>query len=228
MLTAQRFVNVRSNRQVEVFNEGRGVFVVATVRGDGYGPRRRVPAEAFHTSYLDADGRPRKSGYVPVNTLPGDHPHAPKLEYDVDDILDNLNQLSTEELARFIHEQQEVMNRAKKAVEKAKAVAKRRAKRAGVQLYGDVAMEFKSNRRLDEATAQRNLAPEDLQKLYRTKLDLALAEIVFKGEPEKLERCKKDHGWSLTVRAATEKDREVVARTTPEKITDEDLDGFEI
>lgn len=228
MRTGNRYLNVRSNALVDTFNEGHGRITIATVRPDGYGPKRRVKADSFHPHYLDEDNRPHKSGYVPVNTLPGDHPHALTTEASVDDILDHLDELSNEELARFIKEQQDIASRAEEAAKKAKAVAKGREKDGGVKVYGDVTMEYTPNRRFDEATARRNLSPEDFQSICLMKADASLAKAFFKNSPEKLERCKKDNGWTLSVRAATDEDREKAARAKGETPRGDEFGDFGI
>jgi hypothetical protein len=202
-----RYVNVRTGNIVEARSKGSAVFTVATVTDDGYGRPRRVPATSFHKNYLTGDGKPHSSGYVPVNTLPSDHPHAMRTEIDRMELLDNLDKLSPEELARLIDEQQRLMKEAKALVDRAKQLSRERREGPGTEVYGDIAVVYSRNDRFDEQTARENLTPEDLAKISIPKPDAAVARAVFRNDPKKLQACMKSHGLKVEVRPATDGDR---------------------
>jgi hypothetical protein len=200
-------VNVRTSNLIETRNEGSASFTIVTVTDGGYGPPRRVRAASFHESYLASDGQPHTAGYVPVNSLPGDHPHAMKTEIDRMELLDRLDTLDNAELAELITEQQKVLSDTKALIERAKVIAKSRRKEAGLELHGNVAMVYSTNQRFDESTAVKNLTPADLHRISTIKPDATLARAIFKDDPKKLQACMKDHGLKLEVREATDADR---------------------
>lgn len=202
-----RYVNLRTNTLVEVFNEGFGTLRIATVSGDGYGRRRTAPATSFHPHYLDGNGQSRTSGYVPVNSLPGDHPRAMKTEIDRMELLENLGTLSNEELAEVIREQQQVIGDANALVDRAKAVVKGRRKEPGVELHGNTAMVFSPNKKFDAKTAARTLAPQTLAKISVPKPDATRAKEILGEKSDLYRACLKDYGFKLEVREATDDDR---------------------
>jgi hypothetical protein len=202
-----RYVNVRTNNVIETRNEGPASFTIVTVTDDGYGPPRRVRAASFHENYLTSDGRPYTSGYIPVRSLPGDHPHAMKTEIDRMEPLDNLDKLSEADLAELIVEHQKILKETKALIDRAKAVAKKRRKEPGLELHGNLAMVYSTNDRFDEGLALRNLSTADLHRISVPKPDAETARLMFKNEPEKLKACMKSHGLKLEVREATDEDR---------------------
>lgn len=212
-MDGQLFVNVRSGNLVQVVNDGGAVVTISTVQEDGLGRKRRISSDAFHDNYFGPDGEPRKTGYAPVNTLPGDHPHAMKTEIDDMDMADHFDSMTDEELAEVIERQQQAKERAVYLVDKAKAVIKSRAVESGTRVYGDNAVILSSARKFDAATARKNLTSVDFQRILLPKPDATLAARVFENEPEKLVKCQKDNGWTLTVRKATDKDHENAALT---------------
>ncbi|MFE0472495.1 hypothetical protein ACFW2V_12865 [Streptomyces sp. NPDC058947] len=216
-----RYVNVRTNNLIETRNEGDASFTIVTVTGDGYGPPRRVRAASFHENYLASDGQPYTSGYVPVRSLPGDHPHAMKTEIDRMELLDNLDKLSEAELAELIAKHQKILSETKALIERAKAVAKKRRKEPGLELHGGLAMVYSTNDRFDEGMALRNLSTADLHRISVSKPDAATARLIFKNEPEKLKACMKSHGLKLEVREATDEDRLKVLNEKAPPVDDE-------
>lgn len=219
-----RYVNVRTNNIVETCNEGPASFTIVTVTDDGYGPRRRVRAASFHEDYLASDGQPHTSGYVPVRSLPGDHPLAMKTEIDRMELLDNLDKLTNAELADLIKEQQRILGEAKVLIDRAKAVAKSRRKEPGLELHGDVVMVYSTNERFDESTAMKNLAKDDLHRICVPKPDATMARAAFRNEPDKLKLCMKSHGLKLEVREATDEDR---LKVLADRASD-DIEVFEL
>lgn len=220
-----RYVNVRTNNIVETRNEGPAAFTIVTVTDDGYGPRRRVPSASFHQNYLAENGQPHSSGYVPVRTLPGDHPAAMNTEIDRMEMLERLDAMSTAELSDLIAEQQKVLEEAKTLVERAKAIAKSRRRDPGLELYGDVALVYSSNERFDEKTALKNLTTDDLKRICIPKPDATTARAAFRNEPDKLKLCMKSHGLKLEVRPATDEDR---LKVLAEKSAPSDEEVFEL
>lgn len=213
MSSTTRFLNIRTQNLVEIVgpvNTGTGFAVIATVRADGYGPKRRAKASSFYPRYLDRDGNPRTAGYVPVETLPDDHPHAVRTEIDDMDLIDHLDQLGEIELAELILRQQEIAQKAEALIEKAKNVAKSRRRTTGTVIFGDVAMVFAPGGKFNADYARTNLDPEDYRKICLPKPDPKLAKRLFANEPKKLALCQKNHGFTLTVREVTDKDREAV------------------
>lgn len=205
--TTPRYVNLRSNALVEILGEGSGSFRIATVTDDGYGRRRTVSADSFHDGFLAGDGQPHSSGYVPVNSLPGDHPHAMKTGVDRMELLDNLDRYSNEELARLIHEQQAELEKTKAVIDRAKAIAKGRRKQPGLELHGDVALVFSPNDRFSGTKAAKNLTAVELAKISILKPDPTLARKVFANNPERLALCLDKGDLKLEVREATDGDR---------------------
>lgn len=203
----KRYVNLRSNALVEVLAEGSGTFRIATVTDDGYGRRRTAPADSFHDNFLAGDGQPHTSGYVPVNSLPGDHPRAMKTEVDWMELLDNLGSLSNAELADVISEQQRILNEAKTVIERAKEVVKSRRKEIGTELHGNTALVFTSGKKFDAGYALAALPPDVLQTVCAPKPSPTLARAVLGEKSPLYQACLKDHGFTLTVREATDKDR---------------------
>jgi hypothetical protein len=203
----KRYVNVRTNTLVEVFNQGSGILRIATVSADGYGRRRTAPATSFHEHYLAGNGQPHTSGYVPVSTLPGNHPRAMKTEIDRMELLENLDSLSNEELAQVIREHQQTISEAEAVVERAKTIAKGRRREPGLELHGNVAMVFSPNKRFDPKTAARTLAPQTLAKISVLKPDATRAKAILGEESDLYKACLKDNGFKLEVREATDDDR---------------------
>lgn len=203
-------LNIRTNTVVTVLKRDPQQVSVATVTEDGTGRSRTVRAAAFHETYLASDGQPHTSGYVPLGSLPQDHPYAPvapKQNSRSNMDLDNLDALSDDELAALILDQERVKKEAAELAERAKAVAKyRRGGSLGLDVRGDIALVFSSGEKFDAKTAQRNLNPVDFQRILLPKPDATMARKLFENEPEKLAACMKDNGPSLTVRTATEDD----------------------
>jgi hypothetical protein len=216
-----QYLNVRTNTRVQIIERGTANCSIATIGDDGLGRSRRVRAAAFHDSYLAHDGQPHTSGYVPVASLPAGHPHADRsATMDLHDI--DLESLSDDELAAFILEQERIKKEAAEFADRAKAVAKyRRGGNTGLEIRGDIALVFSPNAKFDAPTARRNLSREDYQKILMPKPDATLARKMFENEPEKLEACLKDNGLTLTVRKATDEDREKFASAQPSN--DEDF-----
>lgn len=220
-----RYVNVRSNKVVETRNEGPASFTIVTVTDDGYGPRRRVPSASFHKSYLTGNGQPHPAGYVPVRTLPGNHPAAMNTEIDRMELLEHLDDLSNAELADLIREQQRIVEEAKTLVDRAKAVAKKRRKDVGLELHGDTAMVFTSGKKFDAKTASRNLSQDQLLAISVPKPDATRAKRMFGEDSEEYKSCLKDNGFTLTVREATDEDRlKVLSEKSAEDTEIFDLD----
>lgn len=214
-----QYLNVRTNTRVQIIEHGKATCSIATVTEGGLGRSRRVRAAAFHDSYLASDGQPHTSGYVPVASLPGDHPHADRSATVID--VDNLDELSDDALAQLILEQERIKKDAADLAERAKMVAKaRRGTSTGLEIRGDIALVFSPNSKFDAPTARRNLSAEDYKKILMPKPDATLARKLFENEPEKLEACLKNNGLTLTVRRATDEDREKFAISQP--VGDED------
>lgn len=222
-----RFVNARTNTLVETVNQGDGYVTIVTVRGDGYGRKRRVDADAFHSHYLDSSGRPHRTGYIPVNTLPGDHPHAMNTEVSDMDLIDHLDDLSNDELADLILRQQAIAKDAEALIDKAKAVVKSREKTGGIRVYGDTAVVLTRTEKFDGPTAQKNLSASDYHLICVPKPDAKAARALFANDPEKLKLCLKDAGWTLAVRKATDKDRAEAEAQAAAQGDVEVFDGFE-
>lgn len=220
-----RYVNPRTKKLVEVLNEGPAEFTIVTVTDDGYGRRRKVSAHSFHDGYLNSEGRPHSTGYVPVNTLPGDHPHAMKTEMTRMEMLEALDGMDSAELSQLIYDQQKVMENAKTLIDRAKVLAKARRTESGVELHGDVAMVFSEDSKFDALTAARVLSKEQLRSISVPKPDATLAKRVLGEHSELYKACKKSNGFKLTVREATDADRLVeLAMSNPADIDDEVLD----
>lgn len=222
-----RYVNVRTNNVVEVCQEGPATFTITTVTDDGYGPRRRVPATSFHSHFLADNGEPHSKGYVPVNSLPGDHPHAMKTEVDRMELLELMAGMSDEELAETTLRYQRIMKEAEAIVEQGKKIAKKRRKGqgAGLELHGSAAFVFSRNRRFDSKAAISNLPPERFKQVAVTRADSKLAKAVL--TEEEYEKCLADYGYTLTVREATEADRVaalIVEEEVPAVASDEEFD----
>lgn len=206
-----RFLNVRTNKLIDIIQEGPAYVTVRTVSGSEYGPKRRVAAASLHSHYFTEDGEPHRTGYVPVNTLPGDHPYAiyeEKDEMKIKDIdmIDRLHELDPHELAALVLRQQKAAAEAKELIERAKEIAKSRRTEEGIEIHDGIAMVFTPYRKFDGPTAKRNLKPADFKKILMEKPDATLARKLFENEPDKLEKCLKDYGFSLTVREASDED----------------------
>ncbi|MCP9209700.1 hypothetical protein [Streptomyces cucumeris] len=221
------YVNLRSNSLVETFDEGSASFVIATVTEEGHGRRRRVRAASFHGNYLARDGRPHTSGYVPVNTLPGDHPYAMKTEMGRMEILEHLDDMSNAELARLIFEQERVAAEAKALVDRAKVVAKSRRKEVGIEVHGNVTFAFTAGKKFDAKTAARHLSPQQLLEISVPKPDANQAKKVLGENSELYKKCQKDNGYTLTVRETTDDDRLAVLATSTPRISDEEFEIVE-
>lgn len=216
-----RYVNVRTNNIVEICNEGPASFTIVTVTDDGYGPRRHAPSTSFHQNYLAENGQPHSSGYVPVRTLPGNHPAAMNTEIDRMELLEHLDDLSNAELAALIREQQKVEEEAKALIKRAKAIAKGRRKEVGLELYGDTALVFSSGKKFDAKTAIKVLDRTRLHQISILKPDATLAKKILGDDTEEYKSCLKDHGFTLTVREATDEDRLAALAETPADVDDE-------
>lgn len=202
-----RYVSPRTKKLVEVLNEGPAVFTIATVTDDGYGRRRKARADSFHDSYLNGDGRPHSTGYVPVNVLPGDHPHAMKTEMTRMEMLEAIDGMTNAELAQLILDQQKVAEEAKALVDRAKAVSKSRRKESGTELHGDIVMVFAPSKKFNAKRAASALPPATLHSISLPKPDATLAKKILGEHSELYKACLEDYGFTLAVREATDADR---------------------
>ena len=220
------YYNVRTKALVAVLKKDARDATVVTVKGGvATGRRRTIRASSFHDGYLASDSRPHASGYVPVDTLPGDHPQAVKKETTPVNI-DMLDNLSDAELAEVILEQQKAEKAAKEIVEHAKGIAKsRRGNKVGTEVHGGIAFAYTSGMKFDGPTAQKNLSAEDFQRIVLPKADAALARALFKNQPKLLALCMKDNGPTLTVRPATNDDLERAENVKPRNEEDFHISG---
>lgn len=223
-----RYVNLRTDNLIEVFNEGPATFTIATVTDGGYGRRRPVPAASFHKNYLASDGQPHAQGYVPVNALPGDHPRAMKTEMTRMELLNHLDQLSSAELADLVLKQQQAKADAETLIDRAKAVLKSRRSDEGLEMHGNVSAVFTSGKKFNAKLATANLTPEQLQAISVRKPDATLAKDFL--DADTYAKCQADNGFTLTIREATDKDRLAVLASQRSQDTEslEAAEGFKI
>jgi hypothetical protein len=221
----QVYFNLRTKKLVAVLDRNPQEATIATVGDVSLGRRRSVRASLLHSDYLASDGQPHGNGYVPVDALPQEHPNAAKAADTRSNVnIDALDDMTDEELADVILEQQEIASDAKDTVDRAKAVAKsRRGDKRGTEVHGDIAFVYSGGSKFDADTAQKNLPAEDFKRISVLKPDAALARALFKKDPKKLALCLKDNGPSLTVRRATDDDREEA-----DNLTGDDNEDFTV
>lgn len=225
------YFNVNTKTVVKLLKKDNREASIATVKdGSPSNRRRSVRASLIHEGYLASDGQPHPYGYVPVTALPEDHPHAvkaPKTDWSNVDI-DDLDALSDADLADLILEQERIKKNAADLADRAKVIAKgRRGSSLGIDLQGDIALVYTSGAKFDGVLARRHLAAEDYKKILLSKPDATLARKIFENEPEKLEACLKDNGPSLTVRKATDEDREKYTKSQPQSASGDEEYSFE-
>lgn len=211
--------NVRSGQVAKLLSQEGDRTLIATIRENGEtGRTRTVPTSSIHKDTLDPDGESHTRGYVPLNVAPAGT--APQKSTDRSsmelDLMDNLDELDDSQLAAVILEQQKVKSTAEELVNRAKAIVKRRrGDSLGIDIQSGIALVYTSGTKFDAKTAQRNLQPEDFQRILLPKPDATLARRIFEHEPEKLQACLKDNGATLTVREATDEDKSRFATSAP-------------
>lgn len=234
---AMMYRNVRSGAIVKVLDQDTSRALIATYKNGQTGRSRSVPLTSFH---LGSNGSSRHtSGYVPAGRTKEAReaeavtPSNNRSLMDPIDILDHIDTLDDDQLASLAYRQAEIAKQAKAVADKAKDTLKARQKgKLGLKIAGTYATVYSSGEKFDPKTAERNLAPEDLERILVAKPDATKAREVFGLDPKKLALCMKDNGPSLTIREATVDDyvsEEVARRIAVGKAVqgDEDLDNEE-
>jgi len=204
----QRYIDVKSEVIIEIIDtDGTGRCTVATVQNDGRLVRQRSMLESsIHPEATTKGGQPWKSGYIPVDAWTKN-----KEKKDMSDDID-ITELDEVELAAYIAKKEAQMKLLKDEADRAKKILKARTSSAGVRIFGEVAVIAKPNHRFDPGYARTNLSPEDYRAICILTPDATVAKKILGEDTDTYRKCLKDHGWSLTVRPATEDDYAAVER----------------
>lgn len=204
-----RYTNVKNGSVIEIVEaDDFGRCVVATVNGTGrLINQRKLGARNLHDNYLNLAGAPWKTGYVLTSALPYTHPYAPRavvkevFSVDVED-------MSDEALAAYVYSKEAEAKAIAKDAEDAKDELKKRTKQAGLRLFGEVAVTARRTRRFNAGLAKKMLKPEVYQAICSTKPDPEKAKRLLGEDSADYDASCKKYDWTVTVRTATDEDRE--------------------
>lgn len=208
-----RFVSLTTGALIEVVEaDGSDRTAVATVTASGVLTNtRRILTTSLRTGYLTKMGRPAKTGYVLVSQLPGGHPFKPRTERNtmVDPTADiDYTTMNDAEIAAHIHAADVQAKAYTNLVDEGKAELRKRISESGTRVHGDVAVNAAPNRRFDATLAKENLTKRQYAEICLTKPDATLAKKILGEDSTAYQSTLKPGDWRLTVRFATDEDRE--------------------
>lgn len=216
MSTQTRYIHLTTGEVIETRTEAEnGQVTVVTIAATGrHINLRTIRSNALKATYLNRRGTPYQRGYVPLASLPFDHPFtAPDLPIAAEPrpVLEtpDLEELSDEALSAFAFARKAERDLADSLLEEAKNVIKSRTQDAGTRIFGDVAVVTTTNQRFNADLAKKLLDEVTYRSICVPKPDAAQAKRVL-GESRYMQVCK-DHGFKLEVRGVTDADHEALA-----------------
>jgi len=216
IFAGDRYTNVTTGAVVEVqrVDETYGGVTIATVTTDGRKiNQRRIQATSLRNSATNAKGVKYLGGYVRSDLLRDEITEtAPNKETPVEptaiDTDIDFAELSDEELATFAARSDAMAKRMADLVDDAKAEMRKRATETGTRIFGDVAVNVASNNRFNAALALANLNARQYDAICVNKPDPTLAKQILGEDSPAYRSTLKAGDWRITVRMATDEDRE--------------------
>lgn len=196
-------------RVVDADDMGRATVVTVTASGR-IANQRTVATTGFHEGYLTRQGKPRKTGWVRTDELPYTHEYAPQNKAS-EAVAPDVTKMDDTELFAYIERKETERDLAKQEAETAKKELAERTTKEGTRILGDVAVVARPNRRFDAKLARQFLSPVQYASICESKPSPEKARNAFGKESELYTSMTKDHGWTLTVRMATDDDRDHAA-----------------
>jgi hypothetical protein len=221
IFAGDRYVNVSTGTVIQVTEHSTTDRVsVATVNKNGALVNKRNIASAdLHETATTRQGNPRKSGYVRSD----EYALAQKKEESIIDADQDIDfeQLDNTQLLAFIAQREAQAKLLAGQADEAKKVMRARITESGTRVYDDIAVNAASNDRFDPTFALKNLTTEQYRSICVLKPDATTAKKVLGENSEAYKSTLKKGEWRLTVRMATDEDREadLLARKAHEVAT---------
>lgn len=210
IFAGDRYENVATGAVIQVTAHSTTSRVeVATVNAAGaLVNKRTIGANDLHEDAKTKQGNPRKSGYVRIDALVA----AKKKEESIIDADQDIDydQLDTDQLAKFIAQREAQAKLLIEQADAAKTIMRDRITERGTRVYGDIAVNAAINQTFNAKLALKNLTAEQYRSICIPKPDSALAKKVLGEDSAEYKSTLKegDAKWRLTVRIATDEDRE--------------------
>ena len=211
------YTNVATSTVIEVreSDEKTGKVTVVTIAPDGRKINQRtIQAASLRNSATSAQGVPYLAGYVRSDLLRKEA--APTQETPVDFTDIDFAELNDEGLALLAARADAEAKRLSDLVDDAKAEMRKRTKEAGTRVFGDVAVHAAANNRFDAGLAKANLTGRQYDAICVNKPDATLAKKILGEDSPAYRATLKAGDWRLTIRFATDEDREL-ARIAEER-----------
>jgi hypothetical protein len=190
----------------EVDKEAEQVTVV-TIAADGRKINQRtLKAASLRNSATNAKGAPYLAGYVRSDLLRTEAAPIKEPTVDLSDI--DYTELDDMALAAFAARADADAKRLTELVEGAKKEMRRRTSSAGTRVFGDVAVNAAANNRFDATLAKANLTGRQYEAICVSKPDATLAKKILGENSPAYRATLKPGDWRITVRFATDEDRE--------------------
>lgn len=217
-LNAQ-YINLKTGDTVEVTEvDGHRVGVVTvTTTGARINPRS-LPAATLKATPYNNRGDFLSTGLVAISSLPAEHPlkanrtTEPSLDSGLASVEASFNDpslMGDEELFSYANSCKARMELSKSVYERARdELASRTPDAGGVRIQGSIAVEATPTRRISDALARRVLDEEDLKMVSVSKVESGLVKKLLGVDV--YDTICENHGWTIKVREATERDYESV------------------
>jgi hypothetical protein len=208
IFAGDRYVNVTTGAIIQVTEHSLTDRVsVATVNKNGdLVNRRNIASTDLHETATTKQGNTRKSGYVRSDEYALAQEKQEKI-IDTDQDIE-YDQLDNVQLATFIAQREAQAKLLIEQADEAKKVMRTRTTERGTRVYGDVAVNAAPNEVFNATLALRNLTAEQYRSICIPKPDAKTAKEVLGENSEAYKSTIKKGDWRLTVRPATDEDRE--------------------
>lgn len=203
------YTNVVTGSIVEVreVSEKTEKVTVVTVTTDGRKINQRtLKTASLRNTATNAKGTPYLAGYVRSDLLCTEAAPIKEPTVDLSDI--DYTELDDMALAAFAARADADAKRLTELVEDAKKEMRRRTTAAGTRVFGDVAVNAAPNNRFDAALAKANLTGRQYDAICVTKPDATLAKKILGEDSPAYRATLKSGDWRITLRFATDEDRE--------------------
>lgn len=207
-----QFMNLKTGETVEVTKIAgdRAEVVTVTTTGARINPRS-LPIASLKSTPYNSRGDYLLTGLVAVEALPEGHPLKPEsfTTATLTSAVASPDGMGDEELYAYALSCKARMELAKSVYETARMeLASRTPEEGGVRVQGKIAVEATPNRRISESLAREVLTAEQFALVSVPKVESSLVKKIL-GDDMYSQVCK-DHGWTIKVREATNKDYETV------------------
>lgn len=214
-----QYINLKTGETVEVTGiDGHLVNVVTVTTTGAHINPRPLPSASLKATAYNNRGDFLSTGLVSVSSLPEGHPLKANLDEQppmgsalasVEASFADPSLMDDEELFNYANSCKAGMELAKSVYEKARnELASRTPDTGGVRIQGNIAVEATPTRRISDALARRVLDEEDLKMVSVTKVESGLVKKLLGVDV--YDTICENHGWTIKVREATEKDYESV------------------